>query len=104
MTVVFCHDVLLNSTYWLIIHVLTIVSSYAGGALAWGLANIAMVLMAFGNPRKETFTGGSEDYGVAFTYTYDDLKRPLSRAGELTLLTGQNAGAKFSTLSTFTYY
>jgi ABC-type transport system involved in cytochrome c biogenesis permease subunit len=41
----------LRSNYWLIIHVLTIVSSYAAGALAWGLGNIALTLIAFGNPK-----------------------------------------------------
>jgi ABC-type transport system involved in cytochrome c biogenesis permease subunit len=43
----------LRSNYWLTIHVLTIVSSYAGGTLAWGLGNIALALLAFGNPRRE---------------------------------------------------
>jgi len=43
----------LRSNYWLTIHVLTIVSSYAGGTLAWGLGNIALALLAFGSPRRE---------------------------------------------------
>jgi ABC-type transport system involved in cytochrome c biogenesis permease subunit len=43
----------LRSNYWLTIHVLTIVSSYAGGALAWGLGNISLGLLAFGKPRLE---------------------------------------------------
>ena len=38
----------LRSNFWLTIHVLVIVSSYAGGTLAWGLANIALVLIVFG--------------------------------------------------------
>jgi ABC-type transport system involved in cytochrome c biogenesis permease subunit len=44
----------LRSNYWLIIHVLTIVSSYAGGALAWMLANIGLGMIAFGKPQRET--------------------------------------------------
>jgi ABC-type transport system involved in cytochrome c biogenesis permease subunit len=43
----------LRSNYWLTIHVLTIVSSYAGGTLAWGLGNISLALLAFGQPRRE---------------------------------------------------
>jgi ABC-type transport system involved in cytochrome c biogenesis permease subunit len=43
----------LRNNYWLTIHVLTIVSSYAGGTLAWGLGNIALALLAFGRPRLD---------------------------------------------------
>jgi ABC-type transport system involved in cytochrome c biogenesis permease subunit len=43
----------LRSNFWLTVHVLTIVSSYAGGTLAWGLGNIALGLLAFGKPRRE---------------------------------------------------
>ena len=43
----------LRSNFWLIIHVLTIVSSYAGATLAWGLGNIVLGLMAFGTPRRD---------------------------------------------------
>lgn len=43
----------LRSNFWLIIHVLTIVSSYAGGTLAWGLGNITLLLLTFGNPSRD---------------------------------------------------
>jgi hypothetical protein len=43
----------LRSNFWLTIHVLTIVSSYAGGTLAWGLGNIALVLIVFGSTRRK---------------------------------------------------
>src|SRR5262249_18033209 len=43
----------LRSNFWLTIHVLTIVSSYAGGTLAWGLGNLTLGMIALGNPRKE---------------------------------------------------
>lgn len=39
----------LRSNFWLTIHVLTIVSSYAGGTLAWGLGNISLILIVFGS-------------------------------------------------------
>jgi len=41
----------LRSNYWLVIHVLTIVSSYAAFALAWGLGNLNLGLMVFA-PRR----------------------------------------------------
>ncbi len=44
----------LRTNYWLTIHVLTIVSSYAAGTLAWGLGNISLGIIAFGKGRKET--------------------------------------------------
>jgi ABC-type transport system involved in cytochrome c biogenesis permease subunit len=43
----------LRSNFWLTVHVLTIVSSYAGGTLAWGLGNLALAFMAFGTPRRD---------------------------------------------------
>jgi ABC-type transport system involved in cytochrome c biogenesis permease subunit len=43
----------LRSNYWLTIHVLTIVSSYAGGTLAWGLGNLSLALLAFGRPSRD---------------------------------------------------
>src|SRR5262249_32604235 len=43
----------LRSNFWLTIHVLTEVSSYAGGTLAWGLGNVSLALLAFGKPRRE---------------------------------------------------
>jgi ABC-type transport system involved in cytochrome c biogenesis permease subunit len=43
----------LRSNYWLTIHVLTIVSSYAAGTLAWGLGNVSLGLLAFGNPSRD---------------------------------------------------
>src|SRR5207249_6029156 len=53
----------LRSNYWLTIHVLTIVSSYAGGTLAWGLANVALFLIVFGKGKSDTIK-------VLSTFTY----------------------------------
>ncbi len=44
----------LRSNFWLTIHVLTIVSSYAAGALAWGLGNISLLLILFASNKRET--------------------------------------------------
>jgi ABC-type transport system involved in cytochrome c biogenesis permease subunit len=43
----------LRSKYWLNVHVLTIVSSYAAFALAWGLGNFNLGLMVFAPQRRE---------------------------------------------------
>jgi len=43
----------LDSNYWLIVHVLTIVSSYAALALAWGLGNLNMGLILYQPERKD---------------------------------------------------
>lgn len=43
----------LRSNYWLVIHVLTIVSSYAAFALAWGIGNINLGLMLFAPHRHD---------------------------------------------------
>lgn len=42
----------LRDNFWLLIHVLTIVSSYGAGFLAWGVGNLALAWYAFG--RYET--------------------------------------------------
>jgi ABC-type transport system involved in cytochrome c biogenesis permease subunit len=43
----------LRSNYWLVIHVLTIVSSYAAFALAWGLGNLNLGLILFAPGRRD---------------------------------------------------
>ncbi len=42
----------LRDNFWLTIHVLTIVSSYAAGALAWGLGILSLGHYLFGNYRR----------------------------------------------------
>lgn len=42
----------LRDNFWLTIHVLTIVSSYGAGALAWGLGNLALAYYLFGKYRE----------------------------------------------------
>lgn len=42
----------LRNNFWLTIHVLTIVSSYAAGAVVWGQGNIAMLYYLFGKYQR----------------------------------------------------
>lgn len=44
----------LRSGFWLTIHVLTIVSSYAGATLAWALGNISLIMIVFGTGSRDT--------------------------------------------------
>jgi ABC-type transport system involved in cytochrome c biogenesis permease subunit len=43
----------LRSNYWLVIHVLTIVSSYAPLGLAWGLGNVNLLLILYAPGRRD---------------------------------------------------
>jgi len=42
---------ILRHNFWLLVHVLTITASYAAGALAWGLGNVALGFYLFGRYR-----------------------------------------------------
>ncbi|MBM4005086.1 MAG: hypothetical protein FJ295_17660 [Planctomycetes bacterium] len=44
----------LRTNFWLTVHVLTIIAGYAGAALAWGLGNISLGLLAFGKGSRES--------------------------------------------------
>ena len=57
-----------------------------------------------GNPARETFTGGSTDYRFDYTYTYDEHKRPLTKGGTATILTGPDAGRTVPLHTGFSYY
>ncbi len=59
----------LRDNFWLTIHVLTIVSSYGAGALAWGLGNLALGYYLFG---KYVTVGGSDSP----TSTEATIRRP----------------------------
>jgi ABC-type transport system involved in cytochrome c biogenesis permease subunit len=48
----------LRDNFWLTIHVLTIVSSYGAGALAWGLGNLALGYYLFGRYRDPVLPEG----------------------------------------------
>jgi ABC-type transport system involved in cytochrome c biogenesis permease subunit len=66
----------LRSNFWLTIHVITIVSSYGGGALAWGLGNLSLILLVFGLGSKETIKTLSN-----FTYRAMQIAVLLLAAG-----------------------
>jgi hypothetical protein len=57
-----------------------------------------------GNPARETFTGGSVDYRFDYTYTYDEQKRPLTKGGTATVLTGPDSGRIIPLSTVFSYY
>jgi ABC-type transport system involved in cytochrome c biogenesis permease subunit len=71
----------LRNNYWLTIHVLTIVSSYGAGGLAWGLGNLAMLFYLFGKYRPE---------GSAAAAATASGSQPLAAAGS-----PQNGGPIF---------
>jgi hypothetical protein len=68
------------------------------------LVLLPAVQLQKGNPRRETFSGDGDNYTVDYTYTYDAGNRPLTKSGDFTFLTGQDAGKHFPTLSIFSYY
>lgn len=57
-----------------------------------------------GNPAREFFTGGSEDYRFDYTYTYDERQRPLTKGGTATILTGSDSGRVIPLSTVFSYY
>ena len=56
------------------------------------------------NPGKESRTGQAQNYTVDYTYTYNDKNLPLTKKGNLVILSGNNAGQRFETNSIFSYY
>jgi len=56
------------------------------------------------NPGKESRIGDAENYIVNYTYTYNEKDLPLTKKGNLIILTGNNAGQQFETNSIFSYY
>lgn len=57
------------------------------------------------NAKKETLNvNGADFYTVDYTYTYNDDKTPLHKAGDFRYLSGQYAGRKFTTNTFYTYY
>ena len=57
-----------------------------------------------GNPTREIFTGVSTNYQFEYTYTVDDHKRPLTKGGTATILTGPDSGRTFPLSTVFSYY
>ena len=68
------------------------------------LVLLPQVVLQLGNPRLVTRTGDGLNYRVAYTYTYDDRGRPLTKIGDLTITNGETAGQHVQTSSVFSYY
>ena len=68
------------------------------------LVLLPTVQLQKGNPGRVTHTGDGDNYTVDYTYRYDSRHRPVSRSGDLTFLTGQDAGRHFQLSATFSYY
>ena len=57
-----------------------------------------------GNPARETFNGGGVDYRFDYTYTYDGQRRPLTKGGTATVLTGPDSGRVILLSTVCSYY
>jgi hypothetical protein len=57
------------------------------------------------NPKKETLSvNGVDLYHIDYTYTYNPDQTPSVKAGDFIYLSGANAGQRFQTNSSYTYY
>ena len=68
------------------------------------LVLLPSVQMQKSNPRLVTRTGDGLNYRVAYTYTYDDRNRPLTKTGDVLISNGPSAGQHVATHEQFTYY
>lgn len=73
----------LRDNFWLTIHVLTIVSSYAAGALAWILGNIALAFYLFGRYRAPVLAGPDGKHRPAVIIALKPAKRPPAICADL---------------------
>lgn len=56
------------------------------------------------NPGAVTRSGDGINFRIEYTYTYDEGNRPLTQTGDGTMLNGSNAGERFPTRTTYSYY
>jgi hypothetical protein len=68
------------------------------------LVLLPQVQLQKSNPGRVTRSGDGLNYRVEYSYTYDDQKRPLTKAGDITLLNGPNAGQHVPSNTVFSYY
>lgn len=61
------------------------------------------VRLQSGNPAAVTRSGSGLNYHIDYTYTYDRDGRPLTKHGEVVVLSGANAGQRFQTDAAFSY-
>lgn len=62
------------------------------------------VVLQKGNPARETFTSADINYRFDYTYTFDGSKRPLTKGGTATVLSGPDSGQVIPLSTTFSYY
>lgn len=62
------------------------------------------VVLQNGNPARETFTSADVNYRFDYTYTFDGSKRPLTKGGTATVLSGPDSGQVIPLSTTFSYY
>lgn len=62
------------------------------------------IVLQKNNPAKIIRTGDVENQQTIYTYNYNDKNFPLSKTGELTIMSGSNAGVRFQVGSIFSYY
>lgn len=56
------------------------------------------------NPQKNVRTGDGLNYEITYTFTYNNLNRPIEKKGNAVFTSGPNAGQHFQTRAFFTYY
>jgi len=56
------------------------------------------------NPRKEVRTGDGINYVVDYSYTYNNDDAPITKTGAVLFTQGPEAGQRFETNSSYTYY
>ena len=56
------------------------------------------------NARRQIRIGDGINFTVDFSYVYDDRNRPLTKAGDVTILNGPNSGQRVQISSVFSYY
>jgi ABC-type transport system involved in cytochrome c biogenesis permease subunit len=81
---------ILRHSFWLAVHVMTIIASYGAGALAWALSNVALGCFLFGRYRHPTGgmptsswackARGHEDVANPLFHGHEDVAMPPPRA------------------------
>ena len=61
------------------------------------------VRLQLGNPAGLTRSGTGLNFHIDYTYTYDHENRPLTKHGEVVVLSGASAGQRFQTDAAFSY-
>jgi hypothetical protein len=68
------------------------------------LALMPGVHLQANNPQKLVRTGDGVNYEINYTYTYNDIKSPVQKKGDMLMTNGPQAGQHFEVGTTFSYY